>query len=166
MGTTRKLFSFSQSVISHHFATCVRWAMNCNSSLGGHLVEAAEVLVVPSSCGCFRNAWDHGSLCFLQFSFTIPSGGKYLVLDLISALFTAVHTPEVTVPSSYGVLAAIKHSLSYGPWYHNRFESVSLLGFHILPLVNRDEHLLFIPLPLPPKGWLCWHEVFNIFFHK
>jgi len=65
-------------------------------------------------------------------------GQEYLVLDLISDLFATVHTVEVVVHSSCGVLTALEHSLSYRPWYHNRFESISLLGFYVLSVVNRD----------------------------
>lgn len=65
-------------------------------------------------------------------------GGEYIVLDLVSDFFAAVRTLEVMLHSSYDTLAAVEHGLSYRPWYHNHFESVSLLGFYILSLVNRD----------------------------
>lgn len=94
----------------------------------------------PHHTAGLKKVWYHGSLFpSVLFHHSHSScGGEYLVLDLISDLFTAVHTPKVNAHSSYGLLAAVKHSLSHRPWYHNHLESVSLLEFYILSLINRD----------------------------
>lgn len=121
------------------FATYVRWQLFSWGAIGWMLLEH---WYCPYQTAGSKDVWDHGSpFPSVLFHHSHSScGGEYLVLDLVSDLFTAVHIPKVNAHPSHGLLAAVKHSLSYKPWYHNHLESVSLLELYILSPVNRDKH--------------------------
>lgn len=86
--------------------------MNCNSSLGEYLVDAAEALVLSSSCGWYGDGLECGRQYFFQFYFTIP---VFLWRGITNLGSHIRFVPSIVYPGgnstlSCGVLAALKQS--------------------------------------------------------